>query len=141
MYWVMTENELGRLAGPNEKIDPLLMLQIVEPMLFVLQRRQQNDNAQNGSENWTDGRAFAELLLHCANHDEAESLCERFPEGCSQLGFFLDKSLLRVLLRLQEMGEKVQPIDGKPYSALARLALDWIDAADPEPNTRRNGGG
>lgn len=131
----MPRKELDRLIASNEEIDPLLLIQIVEPLLFVLQRRVKLYHSENPPVNLLEGRKFAELLLGCSHDEDAESLCQRYPEGCSQLGYFIDTSLFRVLLNIQELGGKIMPVDGQPFSALARLALDWMDKAKPEGET------
>ena len=123
----LTDLEMASILEDTGELDPVWEQHIYKPLMSVLAAAGKKYHAEARPQYFGDARDFATKLWEC--HDEADmkSLVDAFSEGASQFAYVMLVTAFGMLPRHREIPLGVEPLEAKPYAALAFRAQEWLD--------------
>ena len=123
----LSDQEMASLLQNTGELDPVWERHFYKPLRSVLAASGKKYHAESHPQYFGDARDFATKLWECHDESDMKSLVAAFSEGASQFAYVMLVTAYGMLPRHREIPLGVEPLEAKPYAALAFRGLEWLD--------------
>jgi hypothetical protein len=126
----VTEDDLKSLLKDDKELDPWLVANFFQPLKSLQETVGKRYQISAPPQRFWEARDFAISLWECHDDEEMRRLASAYPEGAAQVCYLLSIFALERQLPRPVRNEGIEPIDRKPFAALASRALEWLDEVE-----------
>lgn len=128
--FAVTEDDLKRLLKDDKPFDLWAVANFFRPLKTLQETIGSRYQISEPPRHLWEARDFAVSLWECDDDDAMRRLAAAHPEGAAQLAYLL--SLYALERQLQESARTtgIEPVNRKPFAALASRALEWLDEVE-----------